>query len=218
MDKISKMIYGVEYNENFAIIIADYGKKFELLNHFDALIPREGFNIDKNKLLNIKKRLCDIKEDCDNVEEEIRKCANKTISGKTGKPTGSRLGSSIWNIYYPITRKNKNKDTFNKYNIKKKNDELKDNEKVIYTKVTECLRLSQIIVKFKKENMIQNGIKEIIDNFKDIIIDKINDKIITNKEIVNLLNINDETAKNIHNCICYECSGINGNKKNLKNT
>ena len=27
------------------------------------------------------------------------------------------------------------------------------------------------------------------------------------------MNINDERAKEIHNCICYECSGINGNGK-----
>ena len=27
------------------------------------------------------------------------------------------------------------------------------------------------------------------------------------------MNINDDRAKEIHNCICYECSGINGNGK-----
>lgn len=112
------MVCGKEYNENFAIILTDHGKNNEIINHFDALIPREGFNIDKNKLLNIKKKICDIKDDCENIEEAIKKYAVKTISGKSGKPTGSRKGGSIWNIYYPISRKNNNKNSFKKYNIK----------------------------------------------------------------------------------------------------
>ena len=53
--------------------------------------------------------LCDIKDDCNNVEEEIKKRANTTIRGKTGKKTGSRKGDSIWNIYYPLTRRKKKK-------------------------------------------------------------------------------------------------------------
>lgn len=53
--------------------------------------------------------LHDIKEDCNNIEEEIKNRANKTISGKTGKKTGSRKGNNIWNIYYPLTRKKTNK-------------------------------------------------------------------------------------------------------------
>ena len=44
--------------------------------------------------------LCDIKKDCNNAEED-----KKTISGKTGKKTGSKKGNSIWNIYCPFTRR-----------------------------------------------------------------------------------------------------------------
>ena len=67
------MVSGEDYDENFAIILDDYGPNYEIKNHFDALCPKEGYNIDKNKLLKIKKMLCDIKEDCNNVEEEIKK-------------------------------------------------------------------------------------------------------------------------------------------------
>ena len=210
-DKIQKMVSGEDYDENFAIILDDYGPNYEIKNHFDALCPKEGYNIDKNKLLKIKKMLCDIKEDCNNVEEEIKKKAKKTISGKTGKKTGSRKGNSTWNIYYPFTRRKQKKDSYNKYNIDKKNEELK--VKVIYSRVTQCIYLSEIIDIFNKDNIIKNGIKNIIENYKDILIDKINNKIITNNEIVKLMNINDDRAKEIHNCICYECSGMNGNGK-----
>ena len=61
--------------------------------------------------------------------------------------------------------------------------------------------------------MIKNGINNIFENYKDILIDKINNKKITNNEIVKLMNINDYRAKEIHICIFYECSGINGNGK-----
>ena len=210
-DKIQKMVSGEDYDENFAIILDDYGPNYEIKNHFDALCPKEGYNIDKNKLLKIKKMLCDIKEDCNNVEEEIKKKAKKTISGKTGKKTGSRKSNSTWNIYYPFTRRKQKKDSYNKYNIDKKNEVL--TVKVIYSRVTQCIYLSEIIDIFNKDNIIKNGIKNIIENYKDILIDKINNKIITNNEIVKLMNINDDRAKEIRNCICYECSGINGNGK-----
>ena len=44
-------------------------------------------------------------------------------------------------------------------------------------------------------------------------IDKINDKIIINKEMNEIMNINDERAKKFNNYICYECSGLNGINK-----
>ena len=210
-DKIQKMVSGEDYDENFAIILDDYGPNYEIKNHFDALCPKEGYNIDKNKLLKIKKMLCDIKEDCNNIEEEIKKKAKKTISGKTGKKTGSRKSNSTWNIYYPFTRRKQKKDSYNKYNIDKKNEVL--TVKVIYSRVTQCIYLSEIIDIFNKDNITKNGIKNIVENYKDILIDKINNKIITNNEIVKLMNINDDRAKEIRNCICYECSGINGNGK-----
>ena len=40
-------------------------------------------------------------------KKKLKKRANKTISGKTGKKTGSRKGDSILNIYYPLTRRKK---------------------------------------------------------------------------------------------------------------
>ena len=73
--------------------------------------------------------------------------------------------------------------------------------------------MSEIIDLINKDNIIQNGIENIVENYKDILIDKIDNKIITINEIVKLMNINDDRSKEIHNCICYECSGINGNGK-----
>jgi hypothetical protein len=60
---------------------------------------------------------------------------------------------------------------------------------------------------------MKNGLNNIINNYKNIVIDKINDKIITNVEMNKVMNINDKRAKQINNCICYECSGLNGNGK-----
>ena len=56
-DKIQKMVSGEDNNENFAIILDNYGPKYERKNHFEALYPREGYNINKNKLLEIKKNV-----------------------------------------------------------------------------------------------------------------------------------------------------------------
>ena len=208
-DKIIKTVYGKEYKENFAIMLIDYGKKNEINNHFCALIPREGHNIDKTKLLNIKKDLCDIEDDYENVEEKIKNKAVPTISAKTGKLTGSRKGESTWDIYFPITRKNEERNTYKLYEIKTKNCDLK--EKVIYTRIEKCLYLSEIIDSFI--NIDKSGVDYIVKNYKNILIDKINNKIVTNIELVKIMNIIDKIAKLINNCICYECSGINGNGK-----
>ena len=81
-DKIEKMISGDDNNENFAIILDDYGVKDELKNHFDALYPKEDYNINKNKLLEIKKLLYDIKDDCNNVEEKLKKELKKQLVKK----------------------------------------------------------------------------------------------------------------------------------------
>ena len=83
-------------------------------------------------------------------------------------------------------KKKTKKYSYSKYNIDKKNDVLK--VKVIYSRVTKCLLLSEIIDLFNKDNIIKNGIKNIVENYKDILIDKINDKKITNNEIVKLMN------------------------------
>ena len=84
-DKIQKMVSGEDYDENLAIILDDYGQNLEIKNHFDALFPKEGYNINKNKLLKIKKMLFDIKEDCNNVEEEIKKKLKKLLVEKQVK-------------------------------------------------------------------------------------------------------------------------------------
>lgn len=51
------MVSGEDNNENFAIILDNYDPKYERKNHFEALYPREGYNINKNKLLEIKKNV-----------------------------------------------------------------------------------------------------------------------------------------------------------------
>lgn len=40
-DKIQKMVSGEDNNENFSIILDNYGPKYERKNHFEALYPRE---------------------------------------------------------------------------------------------------------------------------------------------------------------------------------
>ena len=59
-DKINRKACGIEYDENLAIILTDYGKDKDEINHFEALIPKDGFNIDKNKLQKIRELLCDM--------------------------------------------------------------------------------------------------------------------------------------------------------------
>jgi len=192
-------------------MLTDYGKDREENNHFEALIPKDSFNKDKNKLQKIRELLCDIDPKCQNKVEEIKNKANKVISGRKGKSLMSRKGESIWNLYIPITSRNKTKDSFLKYKVEKLNKDL--NEKVDYRIETKYIIFSEIIKLFNKDNIVNNGINDIIDNFNNIFIDKIKNKIITNKEMNSIMNVNDELAKRFSNCICYECSGLNGNKK-----
>ena len=65
-------------------MLTDYGKDREENIHFKALMPRDGFNIDKNKLQKIR-LLCDIDPNCQNGEEEIKCKSNKAINGRAGK-------------------------------------------------------------------------------------------------------------------------------------
>ena len=44
----------------FSIILTDYGKDREENNHFEALIKKNDFNKDKNKLQKIRELLCDM--------------------------------------------------------------------------------------------------------------------------------------------------------------
>ena len=111
----------------------------------------------------------------------------------------------------PKSRREKLKNSCNLYLVKRFNKELE--EKVEYRKLIKIVLLSEIIDAFKLDNIIKNGLNYIINNYKNIVIDKINDKIITNIEMNKAMNINDERAKQINNCICQECSGLNGNRK-----
>ena len=41
-------------------MLKNYGKDKDEINHFEALIPKDGFNIDKNKFQKIRELLCDM--------------------------------------------------------------------------------------------------------------------------------------------------------------
>ena len=207
-DKLIKNTYGEIYEEKFALMLSDYGKDNDLINHFEALEHKNGYNIDKNKLQNIKEKLCNINSKSINKNEEMKKCEVEIISGKTGKKVESRKGDSIWNLYIPLSRRNNEKNSYKNYTVTKFNKDL--TEKVEYKKVTKLIPLSEIINSFDNKNIIENGINTIIDNCKNILIDEINGKKITNKLMNEIMNINDERAKKFNNCICYECSGLNG--------
>ena len=84
-------------------MLSDYGKDNEAINHFEALEPRNGYNIDKNKLQKIKEKLCNINSKSNNKNEEMKKLETKVISGKTRKKVESRKGGIIWNLYIPLS-------------------------------------------------------------------------------------------------------------------
>jgi len=90
------------------------------------------------------------------------------------------------NLYIPIARRNKVKNSFLKYKVDKSNKDL--NEKFEYKAKVKCIPLSEIISSFNKDDFQNNGINKIIENFKNIIIDKINNKIIKNGNIKNIMN------------------------------
>ena len=54
--------------------------------------------------------------------------------------------------------------------------------------------LSEIINLFDGDNIKKNGLNSIIEVCKNIVIDKINNNIITNKEMNSIMNINDERS------------------------
>ena len=213
-DKLTRHVYGKEYPENFAILLSDYGVEGELCNHYEALEPKNNYNIDKNKLQKIKDLLCNIDPNCNNKDEEMKKLEVKVISGRTGKELKSRKGDSIWNLYIPLTRRNNEKGSLKSYTVKTLNNEIsKEGDKASYTYLTKCIPLSEIINLFDEDNIKKNGLQNIIEACKNIVIDKIDNKIITNKEMNDIMNLNDERSKLFNNCICYVCSGINGKGK-----
>ena len=102
----------------------------------------------------------------------MKKCEVEIIRGKTGKKVESRKGNSIWNLYTPLSRKNNNKNSYKYYIANKLNKDLAD--KVEYNKLTKTIPLSEIINIFEYNNIIENGINDIIDNCKNILLDEIN--------------------------------------------
>ena len=145
-------------------MLSDYGKDNEAINHFEALEPRNGFNIDKIKLQKIKEKLCNINSKSNNKNEEMKKLETKVISGKTRKKVESRKGGIIWNLYIPLSWRNNEKNSYNDYIVKKFNKDL--TEKVEYNKIIKPILLSEIINSFDNKNIIENGINTIIDNWK----------------------------------------------------
>ena len=105
----------------------------------------------------------------------MEKCEVKVISGKTGKLVQSRKGESTWNLITPLSRRNNTSGSFKYYVVDKLNKDLED--KVEYNKITKTIPLSEIRDSFDKDNIVNNGINNIIDNCKNIIIDKINNKL-----------------------------------------
>ena len=114
---------------------------------------------------------------------------------------------------------NKEKNTFNYYIVVIKNNEIKNGNIANYTYLVKYTKLSDIIDKFKAENIRKNGVNNIIENYYNILIDniKIKDKIrpLKTDDFGSILNLNDELAKEFTRCICYECSGLNDKGKKL---
>ena len=209
-DKLTRIPFNEIYDEKFAIMLSYYGDD-NVNNHFEALVYKKGNMIEEDKLSKIKEKICDIDPNCNNKEEQIINKEKKVISGKTGKLVQSRKGNSTWNLFMPKSRRSNLRGSYNYYLVKKFNKDLI--EKVEYKNITKTILLSEVIEAFKADNITKNGLNSIINNFKNIVIDKINGEIITNVGMNKIMNINDDKARQINNCICYECSGLNGNNK-----
>ena len=74
-----------------------------------------------------------------------------------------------------LSRKNKDKCSFDYYIVKKRKcDNNKNTEKFAnYADLVECINIEEIIDEFKAENIKMNGVGNIIKNYKNIIINKI---------------------------------------------
>ena len=56
-DILVRNTFGEIYDENFAIMLSDYGVENEIDNHFEALEPKGGYNINKNKFRRNKRKI-----------------------------------------------------------------------------------------------------------------------------------------------------------------
>ena len=107
-DLLDTYIVGEKYKGNFGLIFDKYAKdETGIYNHYSDLYPKDNnIGISDQELQNIR-------------NEIINKCPNtkidSVISGRTGKKVGSRQGKSDWNLYDILSRKNKEKNTFNYY-------------------------------------------------------------------------------------------------------
>ena len=113
-------------------------------NYYSSLRPIS----NKNRLND--ERLNDIKNRIINKYPNIK--IDQIISGKTGKKVGERKGKSEWNLYEPLSRKNKDKGSFD-YNIIKKNcDNNKNIEKYInYADIVECKNQAKLQMNLKQK-------------------------------------------------------------------
>ena len=127
-----------------------------IYNHYRDLYPKDNnIGISDQELQNIR-------------NEIINKCPNTkidcVISGRTGKKVGSRQGKSNWKLYDILSRMNKEKNTFNYYIVVTRNNDIKNGNSANYTDLVKYTKLSDIIDKFKAENIRKNGVNNIIEN------------------------------------------------------
>ena len=217
-DEINVQIFNEKGIGNFGVLL-DYYKKNEKVNHFSPLIYRKGNGISDEDLIRIKKIICGINPDSKDVinfeDFEIK----DVISGKTGKKLGSRQGRSVWNLFTLYSVEKKIVKLCDYYKVVKSNVILNDSNKVDYSNLMNCNKLSNIIHHFNADNFKKKGVEYIISEYKNINIDKINEKNkeinFESKNIKSPLNLNDELCKEFVRCICYYCSGLSKKNKPL---
>ena len=217
-DQVKEIIINEKGIGNFGLLLDIY-KNHENINHYSSLRYKKGNGISNENLIKIKKIICGI-DPKSNDEIDFSKFEIKNvISGKTGKVIGSRQGKSEWKLFTVYSRIKRLKYSNNYYKVIQNNEKLDIKKKVNYNNIIECIKLSNLLEHFNSDNIKKNGVGYIINNYENIIIDKINEKDKINdfktKDLMHTLNLTDELCKVFTKCICYYCSGINDNNKNL---
>ena len=85
------------------------------------------------------------------------------ISGKTGKVIWSWQGKSERKLFSVYSRSKRLKNSYNYYRVIQNNGKL------------DCIKLSNILEHFNRDNIKKNGVGYIINNYENIIIDKIDE-------------------------------------------
>ena len=202
---------------NFDLLIDIY-KNYENVNHYSSLRYKKGNGISIEKLIKIKKIICGI---APNLNEEIdfNKFVKNVISGKTPKVTGSRQGKSECKLFTIYSRIKKLANSYNYCRVIQNNSKFDIKKKVNYSNIIDWIKLSTSLEQFNNDNIKKKGVGYIINNYENIIIDKIdeNDKIndFKAKYLMDTLNLNDDLCKVFTKYICYYCSDINNNNKHL---